>query len=309
MSDAGESIPIQTEKVTVQDEPVTWRATLAGIFPIALIGLSGALLATPGESELSTALNMAGGLGLLPSYLLILAGMVIGWVRGFPRWCYPYIIYALLFAAYTTNASTPGLNFFGIPLFGRELWGWRAFVPVGTAALLALVITRFSLKTVARFFLGIWRDWTRLAFGFYGLLPFGVMASFDEVENAFEFPYMLLSLVLLVGGALFYMRTQGEIKPFLGLVVAAAITAFIVLTAGSVYWQTHDINLMGRIEPKAAQPDLKSAAIESIPTTGFILGILLSPVWIGLLRTLIDMLRQRMKRPSAPADPDGNAGG
>ncbi len=75
-------------------------------------------------------------------YLVVLAGLFWGWLKGFPRWVFSYLAYGIVFALYLANASTPGLVIFNIPMWGRELWGWRACVPMAMVALSALLLSR-----------------------------------------------------------------------------------------------------------------------------------------------------------------------
>lgn len=101
---------------------------------------------------------------------LLLAVVCLREVKGFPRWSFPYWGMALAFSSLLVGAALPGLIVFG-HTFGRgELWGWRAWIPVLTVAVIALLLTRV-VRPLRQLVTGVWHDWTRLSFAFYGTCP------------------------------------------------------------------------------------------------------------------------------------------
>jgi hypothetical protein len=57
------------------------------------------------------------------AYLFILAGVLVGWVKAFPRWSYPYIGYGVIYALYLSGVSTPAVQILGYTFPPNQLWG------------------------------------------------------------------------------------------------------------------------------------------------------------------------------------------
>ena len=218
---------------------------------------------------------------------MILYGVLRGWLLGFPRWVYPYLVYGIVFALFISTSSTPGLVLFGIPLFGRELWGWRAFVPLGIVAGLALIMSRPPWVHLMQLRKTIWQDWTRLSFGLYGLLMLATLVSMDEVERSFRFPPILLAVALVILGALGYMRL-GKIWQRMGVMLVCAVVSIVVMLAAADYfWQTHAVNFTtGESRVLDVAVDVERLFSRSITGAGLALLILLVPLPLGLLHWL-----------------------
>jgi hypothetical protein len=137
-------------------------------------------------------------------FLIYFVIYVMGWLRGFPRWWYAYIFFILLFSVYLMNTSTPGLVLFGFSS-GREVWGWRALLPVGIITVLAILLSR-SRQPFKTLWKTIWYDPSRLSFAFYALLPFLNLIIFDEVNSSFELPFQIFTTAILTIGAVYYLR-------------------------------------------------------------------------------------------------------
>ena len=107
-------------------------------------------------------------------FLIVLAALmavlIVSWRKGFPRWSLPLWALRLVLSLYMMNAATPGLWFFGYSSGHDGLWGWRSWIPLAMVAIIAWVWTR-SLRPLGALIGGVWRDWTRLSFAFYGLMP------------------------------------------------------------------------------------------------------------------------------------------
>ena len=88
---------------------------------------------------------------------------------------------------------------------------WRSLIPLGVAAATAVALTH-SLRPLARLVRGVWEDWTRLSFALYSLMPIVVWIAFDEIADRFELPFMIALNLILVGGALAYMRSEAPLR-------------------------------------------------------------------------------------------------
>ena len=281
--------------VKLEHQPGQWGETALGLLPFLLIGLATIFYVAPVDISSMDVMMILGAIFSLGGYLVILYGLLRGWLLGFPSWVYPYLIYAILYALFLSNASTPGLAIFGIPLFGSELWGWRAFVPLGIVALLALIFSRPPWVNLVRLGKGIWNDWTRLSFGLYGLMLIATMITMDEVERSFRFPPTLLAVVLVIIGALGYMRLGKPWQRLAALLVCAALGIGILLAAGDYFWQTHAMNFStGESRMLDVAVDYGRLTGRTAAGVGLTLLVLLVPLPLGLLRWLWQRLASRL---------------
>ncbi|HUM70164.1 MAG TPA: hypothetical protein PLK31_15135 [Chloroflexota bacterium] len=135
--------------------------------------------------------------------------------RELPRWAYPWggllLGYSLLLALEYRLSS---------------LWVWLLLAVFALA--LATMHTHLHHEPLPPFWQRIGRslalDWTRLCFGLYALTPWLLIAVFDGVYRTDRTPYMALSLLLLVLGALVYGRCRRQQQQWVVLVTAVSIT-------------------------------------------------------------------------------------
>ncbi len=166
---------------------------------------------------------------------MFLGPLLLGWLKGFPRWSYAYLGLMLPFSALLTRAATPGLHLFGHTFSHNELWGWRAWIPLLFVAALAFLITR-SARFQVRFFTNIWHDWTRLSFAFYGAVPLLLGISFDEVHNPYEAHSLAAAAVLLALGAYLYVRGTSVWRRIIALVGGFTLSWAIAVLFLSTHW-------------------------------------------------------------------------
>ena len=167
--------------------------------------------------------------------LLPASGFLVGSAWDFPRWTYPYVMTGVLFSWYLSNASTPGFTLLGIPMFGRELWGWRAWIPFLLAGLTGLLIRR-SWMPLRTFWGNAGRDWSVITYGLFGCLPMFAAMMFDEVELSYMLAYILPITVLLVATAVVYLRA-GHAALRQVVLAAGSVVTLVLCTLGSIlYW-------------------------------------------------------------------------
>jgi hypothetical protein len=132
----------------------------------------------------------------------------------------------------------------------------------------------------------VWRDWTRLSFALYSLVPMLLWMAFDEVADRYELPFMIALTLILAGGALAYLRSARAWQRATALLVGTVL-ARVVATAGMmVYWNTHpEAWMTGSL---VWRYDVVRAS-----TTGgvLLLVLLLTPALLGLLRRWVGSLR------------------
>ncbi len=199
--------------------PISWTEIMAGILPFILFGL----LYTLKGINYHQPWMRRGIPWELALHLFLLVGLGVGWALRFPRWAYAYLGVTLMFSAFLADTVTPGLRLFGYT-FGRELWGWRAWMPLLALIVLMLLLTR-SLRPLRQLFVGMWQDWTRLSFALYAALTWLFMGvAYDGKTWYNQTLYLPLNLFLLTlvitGGAFFYLRGRRQWKRVLALPAA-----------------------------------------------------------------------------------------
>lgn len=244
----------------------SWVETLAGLGPSVFFGLWAIVNALPSSLAFDWLRFLWGGL-LIVGYLGIVVGFTVGWVRGFPRWSYAYVVCVPLFSLYAG----------AIQITRHEFLGWRSLVPLGVAAVIALVLTR-SLRPLIRLVTRVWEDWTRLSFAVYSLMPLLVWIAFDEVQNSYELPFMVALQLILVGGAMAYMRSAGTWRRALVLVDSVCLVWIVTAIGNAVYWR-------GRLESWMPEPADVSEMVSSYAGTMLILiAFLVAPALLALFR-------------------------
>lgn len=204
-------------------------------------------------------------------------------MKGFPRWVYPYLLYGLVFAWYMTNVATPGLSLFGHDFRHDELWGWRAWIPLAVIAVVAAVITRFSPRPLRGLVAGMWCDWTRVSFGLFGLLPFVALIAFDEVEHTYCFPLLVVVELILLVGAVAYMRATTSRRRVAALLASAVVAVVVTAVGSGVYWQAHDI-VGGRVVFAEANLRLVQLVPGVLAQLAVVVVVLFAPAVLGVVR-------------------------
>ena len=244
-----------------------WAASLAALAPLVYMALWSVWCALPGVAPASgsgvwIALAVRGA-----GYLGLLGGLVVGWVRGFPRWSYAYLL----------SVPLIGLLSGAIRLSPDELLGWRALIPLGVAAASALLLTR-SLRPLRRLVQGVRADWTQLSFALYSLMPILVRIAFDEVADRFELPFMVATNLVLIGGALAYVRSATPRRRALVLVDGLALAWMATAVGTAVYWH-------GRMVGRGTRPLHWAIGARPPLIALFVLvALLLAPALLGVVR-------------------------
>lgn len=216
----------------------SWKDAALGALPFALWGIE--LIALEFPHEWAIPVWMDAGLMVLFFAILLVPpiGLGIGWIKGFPRWSYPYLTMSIAFSLFLTNASTPGMSLLGYPTFGRELWGWRAWIPLLIVAALSLLISR-SLRPVLKLIGNAWNDLTLITFGLFGLTPLLVAIFFDEIDRLYSLFFMIAFTLVAVATALIYLRAQRSLIRTSVLTVGIVSAVAILVIGPNAYWQSH----------------------------------------------------------------------
>jgi len=215
-----------------------------GLFPFLLLGLMAVAFEMPHE-WVGQDLVSSASLGLmLGGYLVILAGLLVGALAGFPRWVYPYLAYGVLFPIFLGQAATPGLVIFGVEMWGREAWGLRAFVPLAIVFLAVPLLNRKPWTLADALLNGVREDWTLMAFGLYGMLPLFALFVQDEVDHTYSFPGALTGMAIVLLGAFLYLRAGSRFQRTFSLFACAYLAFLVVAASAHLYWDTHSVDLV-----------------------------------------------------------------
>jgi hypothetical protein len=76
-------------------------------------------------------------------------------------------------------------------------------------------------------------DWTPVSFGLYILVLLAFALAFDKVPTDYEMPYLLGGSLIVMGGALLYMRSTTKSQRILALLICGTL-AVTVAVIGSV---------------------------------------------------------------------------
>lgn len=210
---------IMAAKENVEPKEVTsgkishWDA-LIGTLPFMLFGIASMI----GKLRLP----FWGIYADLVFYVIVLLGLLMGLIKGVPRWTYSYLGWSLVFAWWWSNMGTYGLTIFG---FRIDYWTWRIWIPLLAAFGIALLWTR-SLHPLRQLVRGIWQDWTLLSFAMYAFV--GWMALiYDENHHPYLFAFMIGSTLAVSGGAWFFLRERKTRKRIIALLSGFMAVAII----------------------------------------------------------------------------------
>lgn len=263
--------------VQTPEKSSTAGQAIMGSLPFVVFGLFLILLEIPIDWKLPAWFDTFSGVIFILLLIVPAIGFGIGWVQKFPRWSYPYAGMAFVMALYIANVTTPGLNILGYPIFGRELWGWRAGIPLAIAFIVVLAISR-SFRPFGKLFTNLWEDWSILSYLMVGLLPLLIAFQFDEIDRLYSLYFMVPFAVLLVGMVLLYLRSKSTWQQVLVLTIGVIAIIFPSVLGSNSYWLDHNgMHLSG--------------ASRMLVMAGKIALIMLVPAWLELLRRSVSRLR------------------
>lgn len=225
------SIPIPRQ----DSPPESWPGVIAGMLIFLSAGLVLILGEVPYEVQPSPRVEALRSLAFWGMLLLPPVGLAIGWIKNFPRWSYPYVTLAVFLSMYIANASTPGLTFFGYPIFGTQIWGLRAFIPPLLAGGIAGLVTR-SFRPLGRFFTRMRQDWTVVTYALSGTLPLVILIAYDEMDRAYSLRDMFVLTALMILMALIYLRSRTPRQRGLTLGVGVPLIIGFTAISTTAFW-------------------------------------------------------------------------
>ena len=242
-----------------------WDA-LIGTLPFVLFGIASMI----GKFRLP----FVGIYADLVFYVIVLLGLLIGLIKGVPRWTYSYLGWSLVFAWWWSSMGTYGLKIFG---FQINYWTWQIWPPLFVAIGIALLWTR-SLHPLQQLVRNIWQDWTLLSLAMYTFI--GWMALlYDENHHPYLFGFMTASTLVVSGGAWFFLRGRQTRKRIIALLSSFVAMAII----GAISEATWDWRAYHGLPPQP--PVAWYISVLRILVIGtFWVMILFWPALVGLVR-------------------------
>jgi hypothetical protein len=247
-----------------------WDA-LAGALPFALFGIA---------SMLSRTRYPFNAYSYLAFYAVVLPGLLIGMIKGFPRWAYSYLGWSLVFAWWWTDMYTNGLQIFGY-IMGNEGWGWRIWYPLLIMIAIAILWTR-SFRPIRQMVAGIWQDWTLLSLAIYAFVAFASLI-YDENHHPYLFAFIAATTIVVCLAVWGLLKSDSSWKRVVSL-LAGFVTALVL---SNISYATQNYAGYYNLPPSPSQP-WYTAFDGVIGWTLLYSGIMYWPVVIGLARRAVN---------------------
>jgi len=184
--------------------------------------------------------------------LLLCAGFILGALKKFPRWSYPYAIYVVILitflATYLVNGTPWDINHEGYIL----LW----------VAVLSVLVTA-PLPFFRPFYANIRQDWMLLSYGLYAFTLFTLILHDQDVFPRLNFLVLLPSLIGILG-ALAHLRLASAAQRAGVLILGALAAVPLTMFTGYGSWM-----------------ELLRAAGPVLAVWGVLVGLLLAPILAG----------------------------
>ena len=198
-----------------------WDA-LIGTLPFLLFGIASMI----GKLRIPFLGIYAG----LVFYAIVLLGLLIGMIKGVPRWTYSYLNWSLVFAFWWSNMGTPGLKIFGLQI---NHWTWQIWIPLFATISIAFLWTR-SFHPLRQLIRGMWQDWILVSFMIYTLFA-SFLLGYDENHHPYLYLFMIASTIIFFASVWFFLRSSDTRKRVLSLLLGF-ILAFAVTCISDVTW-------------------------------------------------------------------------
>jgi len=235
----GRKRKMETSTITpTGDGRSSWGETLAGLWPFLFLGpvsVTMTYLTVPAWFQYSET----------PKYLSIvfvlsmLVGLGVAWAKGWPRWSYPYIGFAMVVGGLAIGGTVSSMVF----TVGPE---WpvlpQVLIAVGAFGLVVGILTLIARawRPLHSLYRGIRQDWTRLSFGLFTgvLVLFGGGGIDLDEDPIFTLNVFVPSLVVLAG-ALVYLRSTTKAQRILALLVSLTLAVAVRVVGGKIFYGTY----------------------------------------------------------------------
>jgi hypothetical protein len=178
--------------------PLTVAQAAIAVLPFLAFGLSNMWMNSSFYLNYPTGLPLWQTLLIHPDLVfnwLVLIGLGIGLLAGFPRWAFTYLGWAVLFGWWWSD-----MGFYGYHM-GAEIW-----LPFLGIFLLALLIRR-SWQPLRTLFTRLWGEWTLFSFSIY-ILYAHVSILYDENHHPYLLAFIGATALATALGAWGYFRSE-----------------------------------------------------------------------------------------------------
>jgi hypothetical protein len=266
-----ETVMVTNESTTdtpTREEKMPRGELILGTLPFALYGLVSILTKT--EFPFWSA--------YLSFFIFILLGLLIGVVKGFPRWTYSYLGWSMVMSWYWSMMPIFIQNVYS-PVTHNQLWGWRSWIPLLVTLGIGSLVAR-SLHPLRQLFRGIWQDWTSLTLMMYTFGAF-VHLIYDENHHPYLFAFMIGSTLVLSIGAWIFLQNANTWKR-IASILSGFIAASFIDTICYANWDAAAYYGLPKDPPEAWYV----SARESVAMFAFWSVILFWPALVGLVRSI-----------------------
>ena len=204
-------------------------------------------------------------------YVMVLIGLLIGLVKGVPRWTYGYLGWSLILAwlSYWFLGAITGVE---LSFSDWQVWG----LPLATLA--TALILRPSFAPLLQLVRGIWQDWTLLSLAMYTFVGL-LMLDYDENHSPYLIAFMAASTLAISISVWAFMRSTKAPIRYIALLTGFA-AGFIISRISESTW---DVAGYYGLPPGPPVPWYDSI-LDLIIISGFWGMILLLPGLVGFVR-------------------------
>ena len=200
-----ETLMVTNEKVvskSAANEGASHWDAFNGMLPFVLFGVT--CMFTKMD------LPIHGGYPYLVFFAIALLGLLIGLVKGFPRWAYSYLGWSMVMSFWWMGMPTDTFKNSYSPITHNQLLGWWSWVPFLITIGIGLLVVR-SIHPLRKLITDIWKDWTLLSLGLYTFGSF-IFLLFDENHHPYLFAFMLATTLVIAASIWAYMKSTSIAK-------------------------------------------------------------------------------------------------
>jgi hypothetical protein len=202
--------------------------------------------------------------------ILLLLGLLAGWVRRFPLWSYSYLGWTLVIAWWWSGIYING-----------TYWGYLSLLFLGVTVVIGLLWTR-SFDPIKKLFKDIWADWTRLSLAMYTFVGFAFLI-YDENHHPYLLAFMATSTLAFTAGAWFFLRI-GSLIGRIASIYSGFITGSLIAVICDRTWDSAAYYNL----PEGTPNPWYSTIFQIVMILAFYSMILLWPAVIALLNRVND---------------------
>lgn len=211
--------------------------------------------------------------------IIVLLGLMTGFVLNFPIWAYSYLGWSIVMAWWWMMMPMDTFSGQYNPGAHNQLIGWRSWLILLLAIGTGLLMAR-SVRSMRQLIRGIGEDWTLLSFMMYTFAAFALVI-YDENHHPYLAVFMLGSTLVVFLGAWFYLRNTDRWKKLVSL-LSGFVFAYLI---SYVCYATWDWAVYYGF-PKGPSQAWYVTLMNSVVIILFWMAIIFCPAIVGLVQRL-----------------------